>query len=238
MPYPIAHPAAVVPLHRLLGRLSVPSALAIGSVVPDFWYVLPIFQRGDSHSPEGLFFFCLPVGFAAYILFHLLKAPALALLPRALAERLWACSPVLFPAASFTAVCVSLLLGAETHLLWDSLTGDELYGRIVRHGSTLLGGAFVIWWAAQKIKAAPRLHLERTLSPVLRKGILGGLLAISAVVFLQSARRFFPLELDYDTVRALARTAGIDAVGALAWGLVAYGLGWHVVRYRASRRFA
>ena len=83
MPYPIAHPAAVIPLVRPMGRFAVPSALVIGSVSPDLWYFVPALERADSHSPAGLFWFCLPVGFAVYFAFHLLlKEPLLALAPR------------------------------------------------------------------------------------------------------------------------------------------------------------
>ena len=35
MPFTFAHPAAVVPLLRPLGRYGVLSALVIGSIVPD-----------------------------------------------------------------------------------------------------------------------------------------------------------------------------------------------------------
>ena len=72
MPYPFAHPAAVLPLARPMGRFAVPSALAIGSVVPDLWYFVPFADRADSHSLAALFWFCLPAGLAAYALFHLL----------------------------------------------------------------------------------------------------------------------------------------------------------------------
>ena len=60
MPYPFAHPAAVLPLARPLGRFAVPSALAVGSIAPDLWYFVPLVGRPDSHSIGGLAWFCLP----------------------------------------------------------------------------------------------------------------------------------------------------------------------------------
>jgi Domain of unknown function (DUF4184) len=62
VPYPFAHPAAVLLLARPMGRFAVPSALVIGSVIPDLWYFLPFVGREASHSPAGLFWFCLPAG--------------------------------------------------------------------------------------------------------------------------------------------------------------------------------
>ena len=80
MPYPFAHPAAILPLAGPMGRFAAPSALAIGSVAPDLWYLVPGLARDDSHSLAGLFWFCLPAGALAYLAFHLLlKQPLLAL---------------------------------------------------------------------------------------------------------------------------------------------------------------
>src|SRR5262244_1922382 len=87
MPFTLAHTAAVLPLARLLGKRVVFSALVIGSMTPDVAYVVPGLTRGPSHSLPGLFWFCLPVGLASYLLFHLLlKRPLAAALPRSLRE--------------------------------------------------------------------------------------------------------------------------------------------------------
>jgi len=47
VPYPFAHPAAVLPLARPMGRFAAPSALAIGSVLPDLWYFVPLADRAE-----------------------------------------------------------------------------------------------------------------------------------------------------------------------------------------------
>ena len=78
MPYPFAHPAAVLPL---AARFGVPSALVIGSVAPDLWYLLPFIDRAQTHSLSGVLAFCLPAGLLLYLLFHfVLKEPLIALL--------------------------------------------------------------------------------------------------------------------------------------------------------------
>jgi hypothetical protein len=66
VPYPFAHPAAVLPL----ARFGVPSALVIGSVAPDLWYLLPFIDRAQTHSLSGVLAFCLPAGLLLYLLFH------------------------------------------------------------------------------------------------------------------------------------------------------------------------
>src|SRR5919108_2867732 len=122
MPYPFAHPAAVLPLFRPLARYTVPSALVIGSVVPDLWYFVPHMIRGESHSGAGLLWFCLPVGVLIYVLYHIIaKQPLAELLPQSLATRIGMPRPVL-PAASWLAVIFSVLLGALTHIGWDALS--------------------------------------------------------------------------------------------------------------------
>src|SRR5690349_14740000 len=83
MPFTAAHPAAILPLAV---RLSVPygvSALAVGSMSPDFEYFLWRHAASTSgHSIDGLFVFCLPAGLIVLAAFHtLVKRPLALLLP-------------------------------------------------------------------------------------------------------------------------------------------------------------
>src|SRR5688572_7867019 len=126
MPYPFAHPADLLPLAPLLGRHSVPSALVIGSIAPDLWQLLPFGSRPLRHSGSGLFLFCLPVGLAVYLAFHLLlKNACMALLPPALAGRVRGLAVTGLPAVPWLAVLASLVVGALTHVLWDGLSRDH-----------------------------------------------------------------------------------------------------------------
>ena len=50
MPYAFAHPAAVIPVAKIFGRRAVPSALAIGSMIPDVWYFVPWLDRAPVKS--------------------------------------------------------------------------------------------------------------------------------------------------------------------------------------------
>lgn len=134
MPYPFAHPAAVLPLIRPMGRFGVPAALVIGSMVPDAWYLVPGLIRADSHSASGLLWFCLPVGLLAYICYQLFRGRPLS-------------------AAPWHAVVLSLLVGALTHLGWDGLAHSYAWNgvHILQHASTVLGSAFVVWWCCRSL---------------------------------------------------------------------------------------
>jgi hypothetical protein len=124
MPFPLAHPAAVLPLRRYCPqRLCLP-ALVIGSLTPDAGYLFGEETGGAlSHQFLGSIVFCLPVGVVLVVLFHILRRPMVKLLPAPYRR-------VLLPlcegaGASVGAVILSLLIGAWTHLLWDSFTHKD-----------------------------------------------------------------------------------------------------------------
>ena len=156
MPYPFAHPAAVIPL----ARFGVPSALVIGSIVPDLWYFVPLATRAESHSLGGLLLFCLPLGLVLYLLFHLLlKQPLVELLY----PRLSAFAAPGLPRAGLRAVAVSIVLGAITHLAWDALAhaNDHEPGHNwAQHASTLLGSVVLVAWLWPKLHALPARRSE------------------------------------------------------------------------------
>lgn len=181
MPFTPAHAAAAVPLLRLLGPRGVFSALVIGSMAPDFAYFLPLgVRRGQSHGLDALAWFVLPVGLATHLVFHLLvKTPGVALLPAPLRDRLTArgfAAPLL-PVASWLAVTVSLILGAVSHLIWDSFThagaagvqaipilatelgtvaGSEVFVfKLLQHASTLTGLFLLGLWLGRWLRATP-----------------------------------------------------------------------------------
>jgi len=126
VPFTFAHPAAAVPLARVLKRRGAFSALVIGSVAPDLAFVLPIgLKRFESHDLAGLLWFCLPVGLLGYLWFHTLaRTPLLWLMPESIRSRVEPGPSRRFglPDISWLWVAVSLLLGSLSHIAWDSLT--------------------------------------------------------------------------------------------------------------------
>lgn len=251
MPYPFAHVAAAVPLCALLGKRSVPSALALGSIVPDLWYFVPVVEREQAHSVTGLLWFCLPVSLFLYFAFHLLfKQPLLHIMPGRIACRVrpWTC-PAL-PPAPWHAVLVSLVVGALVHLAWDALTHPTfplleqrifLAGeravyvhQILQHSSTLLGTAFLAWWAWTKLRVRRREAMVTTIPAPVRAAAVAMLLAAPAAAFLLIVLTAWPSQgADLPTIRALLRAAATTAASVLGLGFVAYCVLWKL-RVEAS----
>jgi hypothetical protein len=152
VPYPFAHPAAVLPLIRPMGRFGVASALVIGSMVPDAWYLVPGLARADSHSAAGLLWFCLPVGLLVYVVFRYFRNESIS-------------------AAPWHAVVISLLVGALTHFGWDALAHSYAWQgiNVLQHASTLLGAAFIVWWCYRSVRLAA---LAGVLLAVLGAGLM------------------------------------------------------------------
>ncbi|PIX42884.1 MAG: hypothetical protein COZ57_20425 [Armatimonadetes bacterium CG_4_8_14_3_um_filter_66_20] len=128
MPFTLAHPAAVLPVRKALRGWAVLPALVVGSRSPDFAYFLPVpLNTTPTHSLAALLWCCLPTGVVAFFLFDwVLKRPLASLLPRAVrcrlpAERL---APARFSLARLPRVGLCVILGAVTHLLWDSFTHE------------------------------------------------------------------------------------------------------------------
>ena len=123
MPFPLAHPAAVLPFRRCSTPYLNFVALLIGSVTPDVGYCL---ERYDvdllAHSIRGCFIFSLPLGWVLVLIFHAVCEPLVGLLP---ARHRQALLPLCRKRKQpWLAVPVSLLIGAATHVFWDSLTHD------------------------------------------------------------------------------------------------------------------
>lgn len=246
MPYAFAHPAAAIPLHRLLGRLAVPSALVIGSVAPDLWLLVPFVARDQSHGMAAILWFNLPLGFLLYAAFHLvLKEPLLALMPASIAARLsvWTCP--LLPRVPWTAVAASLVAGAASHIAWDAATHSRfgaleqpvavlaghpiLAQQLVQHGSTLAGTVFLLWWIRRKL-AIPTASPSRFASVRWRAKIIGSVLAIAGAVFVGTTIQALPPQPDVDTMRAVLRAAAATAASATGLCLVVYCILWRVFK--------
>jgi len=120
VPFTISHAAAVLPLQKT----SLPlAALMIGSMSPDFAYFLPGDPlREHTHSIAGIFWFCWPVSVALWFLFvRVLEEPTRALLPDRWNAR-FAASDGEASLKALALASAAAVLGAATHILWDSFT--------------------------------------------------------------------------------------------------------------------
>lgn len=260
MPLTFAHPAAAIPLQRVLGRAGVVSALVVGSVVPDLHYFVPLpVSREATHGPAGLLWFCLPVGLLTYLAFHrALAQPLVALLPDAWQARLAPLREARAQraAAPVWAVAISILAGALTHLLWDLFThgtdpvvealpflgarlaivsGYPLYvHRVLLHGSSLLGLALLARWTARWLRRAqPSASAPQPrLHPALRWGILACLGAAAAVAALPELQP--PARITLRSLQRLVVAASTPACATLGIGTLLYCALWQGLR--AARR--
>jgi hypothetical protein len=121
MPFTISHAAAALPVSALSKSRLPLAALMIGSMAPDFSYLLPVeYNRLETHSLVGLFSFCLPLGLAIWLCFvTVLERPTLAFLPDAWRTRI--ARTVLTPREILMAA-LAVVIGALTHLVWDAFT--------------------------------------------------------------------------------------------------------------------
>lgn len=241
MPYAVAHPLAVIPLARALGRRGVASALVLGSVIPDAWYLVPGIDRAFSHNASGLLLFCLPAGLLAYLVFHAVaKEPLLQLLPQGLASRVRAFACAGLPRASWPTVCASLLLGAATHLAWDAFTHRGRLSRawpfltedvlaVLQHGSTLVGGALLAWWLVRKLREAQPVAAEVLPAPT-RTAIVAALACVAAGSFALGWAAAAGTD-----VRWTARAAAVVAASVTGFAVLLYSVLFRSMRAVENR---
>lgn len=123
MPFTLSHVAAALPLRRS----AIPfSALAIGCMAPDFVYFFD-FAPGNQqwHNLPALFTGCLPAGLIMLFLYeYLLKAELIKLFPHWHEVRLapLAAPKPLTQASTLSLAALGILVGAFTHIVWDSFT--------------------------------------------------------------------------------------------------------------------
>ena len=180
MPYTISHTAAVLPFSRWLKPRRLLSAAVIGSMVPDFGYLLPHRPlHAETHSLHGLVTLCLPVGIAVYWLFQLLIKPAgVEALPDGTYARARpvAASARIGAARDLLRAAVGVFAGAVTHLVWDGFTHEgargvqmfpslaDTYGDIAGHRLVMyailqqlssLAGLAVVFYVAWRALSVP-----------------------------------------------------------------------------------
>ncbi len=128
MPFTLAHAAAAWPLRRT--RLILP-AVVVGTFAPDFEYFARLAPGGRfGHTLPGIFVLDLPLSLVVLWLFHAaMREPMVALLPESMQRRIcpyphafrfWA-------PAQLALVMGSILVGAGTHILWDSFTHTSFW---------------------------------------------------------------------------------------------------------------
>jgi len=258
MPFTLAHPAAAVPLRRVLGSYAVLSALVIGSVTPDLAYFLPLrIPRSASHSAAALFWFCLPMGLVAYLVFHaLLKGPLIAFLPSCLRRRVVPVADLeaRLPAAPFVGVVVSLLAGATTHILWDAFThtGAPVVRRLgalagplfpsasypefgenaLQLTSTALGFFFLAFWSLRWLRSAIPSKKDEgfMIAPRVRTHILVLTLLVWGIFVLPSAGPLLHGKPSASALEYFLTRAVVVGSSASVIALIPFGVLWRILQ--------
>jgi hypothetical protein len=261
MPLTFSHPAAAVPLRRLLGRLGSLDALVLGSMAPDFpYYAFVSIPRNVTHTLGSVFWFSVPATFVAFLLFErLLRTPLLFLLPGSLRCRIAERPPQRLTPLLALSVGVSGAAGALTHLAWDSFThaGGAAVTRfavlrtlvveagplkfplydLLQIASTIAGALLLLVWVRRFVARTPPLppHDVAPFSPAMRPLLLfsGGAVCLATGIAAGALR--IPHTLSAKALQNLLRAAVVSGVAALAGVLVLFALAWRL-RDRAGPR--
>ncbi len=178
-------------------------------MAPDISIVFSLgIPRAQTHGLLGIFWLCVPVGLAGLCVFHrAVKRPLIRLLSEPIRRRLaeYATPHWVFPRYRVSAALLSLVLGALTHIAWDTLAHDHtpatravpalrttaftLLGypvatyEIVQVASTLLGLAALCLFAAWWLRRPRRVSADvPTPSPLRRRlAVVSVLLSVPTV---------------------------------------------------------
>ncbi len=249
MPFTLSHAAAALPFRRFP---LIPSAVVIGTLAPDFEYFLlfvPMDRYG--HTLIGIFLLTLPLGLLVFWIFHnFVKRPAIMLFPDPIQRRL---ANHLAPfqlgsMRSLLLVVFSILVGAASHVLWDSFThrsgwfyghwelmrrtadlpvlGHLPYYKVFQHASTVLGlGILFLWLVWWYLTSTPTAQpLADAPSGSRRFRTVAALTAIFCTGALVRATLAAQGPAGNFNFREFLVEAVVTATALAWWELVAYGL--------------
>jgi Domain of unknown function (DUF4184) len=252
VPLTPAHAAVAWPISRVAPRLPL-AALVIGSLSPDFEYLLRMAPSGYySHTWAGVFAFCVPVSMAVWLVFHrFVYSSLLQFLPSGARAEMRSSNHRLDWATCAWAV-VATWLGTLTHLGWDAFThagGFVVAGfpflrarvsplaglrwyQVLQHGSTVMGMLALLLWgrnAWRRFRPETRAFGPGEAARAARMVLV--LLGVSAIVAALNGMRVWG--------SGLPQVLGYAAVGGMS-GLVLATLGLAALdkQQRAKRRRA
>jgi len=179
MPFTFSHLAIVLPLTYFPKKWFSITGLVIGSLTPDFEYFLRMRIKSNySHTLDGLFWFDLPLGILLAFVFHdIVRNKLFDNLPPFFKSRFSVFKQFDWNGhfkKNWFVVAISVIIGASSHILWDSFTHKHGYFvqtipalintvdlfnvkipifKILQHSSTIIGG-LVIAFAVFKLPAS------------------------------------------------------------------------------------
>ena len=227
MPFTFSHPAIILPLKNIFGKWVSLTGLIIGSLTPDFEYFLRMKIQGYyGHTIIGTLWFNLPLGIVLCFLFqNIIKKPFIENSPNFIQYRVTELKNLNWKKYfmdNWIVVCLSILIGAYSHIFWDSFTHSNTFFtnyfgldrkvfnteipifKLLQHVSTLIGGILILWYFLKLKKD----KIEYT-KPSIKYWINIGFFAIS----IMGIRIAFGLKIiEYGNVIVSAIAAGMIAI--------------------------
>ena len=105
-------------------------ALVVGSLSPDAGYYLgAVGMAARAHTLAGVITVCVPLSIALMVVMRFLHRPVGGLLPSPHRQVVLSLSEFRWPTSVLTAacVCLAIIIGAMTHIVWDAFTHPAGY---------------------------------------------------------------------------------------------------------------
>ncbi|WP_405808969.1 DUF4184 family protein [Streptomyces sp. NBC_00210] len=264
MPFTLSHAAAVLPGIRRDGSARGPllaSVLVMGSFSPDMTYFAATAVPGAmefgnvTHAPLGLLTVDVAITAALLAVWLMVREPLVALVPARWQGRVHAFlrgrgQPAGGRGALVLRFYVSAVVGAGTHIVWDSFTHHDRWGTRVlpvlnekvaglplhsyaQYGTSALALVALVWFVASALRLRPAAETPAappapTPAPTLDgrgrwlAGMLLGLCVLLGVV--QRCARWYTYYGRVDSPLDIIPTACFGAGAGLAVGLLLYGV--------------
>jgi Domain of unknown function (DUF4184) len=247
MPFTLAHPIAALPIWELSQKRLNLLGLMVGSIVPDMAYFLTLQPIGTvRHTVPGVLTYGIAEGLLLVAIGrHILLRPLLAIGPKTITQRCQIpTSRQSFSIVDLVILIVSIVLGALSHLIWDSFShetgwfvqniawlrqdvGRMPFYKLVQYLSGLLGlaglgGWLYAWWR----QAEPTIAIESL--PLRLKAIVWNGIGVITLLFMWLAITLHALSID--TTATIVVRAIIGAISGGFVGLVLYAIGFWINR--------
>lgn len=197
MPFTASHIIAAIGIHKVAPRLSL-SALAIGTMSPDFEYLLRLEPMSTvSHTVAGSLLFCVPVGVVVWLVYLAILEPTLSW--RVLGQFARS-AKVHLDLRSFLQGAIAVWMGAVTHLVWDGFTHSGGFAiqwlpvlrsfvwtdpniplfKIFQHGSSVVGAVGIgVWvWRRHRTRFFELISSPQVLRSIVWMLFFGGIVAM------------------------------------------------------------
>lgn len=257
MPFTLAHPAVVLPLHSKCPTAFL--ALVVGSIAPD----IPYFFAGhtgdrlpNGHTLLGSIVVSIPLGIALLVALIACRVVVVAPMwgrPRALVRE--ALDRVRYSHAAWAQAVPAVAIGVWLHILWDSFTHRDLWFvthfpslsadvspiaghpielfRALYYLSSFVGVAATVWWCLRGVQRSA--IAEAGDRPGWRPWALVGAIAVSCVWAWTAARAAGPRYGSFHGRTYIALTSALASYAVLYAALGAIAVGMATLRSRRSR---